>query len=254
MVTAATATGAPAAGRQLVTVHVAGLDVPEAERARLASLLSADELTRARRRRFSRDRDRFIVARARLRTILGAELRRPPASIRFRAEANGKPALDHAAGSGDVAFNLSHAADVVMVAVGRGCRIGADIERVLDDFDTRSLASHCLAASEIAAIEALPEAERRRAFFQCWVRKEAYLKGCGTGIATSLEAIAIEPAADRHGLSRVRDSGRAARWQVYDLPAPSGFTAALALDAPRSVVMRAWITDVKLEGFAHAHI
>jgi phosphopantetheinyl transferase len=252
MVTVAT-TEARAGAQSVVTVHISGLDVPDVERTGLLSLLSADELARAERLRFRRDRDRFIVARARLRAILGAELSLPPESIRFRYEADGKPALDATSaaegGACDLAFNLSHTADVVMVAVGRGCRIGADIEQVLDDFDIRSLAPYCLAASEIAALEALPAHERRRAFFQCWVRKEAYLKGCGTGVAGSLDDIAIEPRAGTDGLSRVRDPGRGATWQVHDLPAPLGFTAALALDAPRSVVVRAWITDIELEGF-----
>jgi 4'-phosphopantetheinyl transferase len=243
---------APAHGRP-VSVHVASTRLTQAAQARAISWLSADERRRAARLRFARDRERFIAARAWLRTILGAELDVPPRVVRFRYEPNGKPALD-AAGTGadgNVAFNLSHAGDVVLVAVGRGCRIGVDVERILDDLDTRSLEPHCLAGEEIAALAALPTVERRRAFFRCWTRKEAYLKGVGTGLAGPLDQVSIVAEGAGGGLV-VHDAARGAPWHVRDLPAPSGYAAALAIDAPRAVLAQTRINDAKLEVPPHA--
>jgi 4'-phosphopantetheinyl transferase len=224
---------------RVVTVHVAGTDLGETARRRALSLLSADEVARAGRLRFARDRDRFIAARAWVRTILCLELDVDPAAVRFRYEPDGKPAVD-AAGDAhrDVAFNVSHAGDVVMLAIGRGCRIGVDVEQIVDDLDTRSLESHCLAGEEIAALAPLSQRDRRRAFFGCWTRKEAYLKGLGTGLAGPLDRVSIVAQAPNAAFV-VRDANRGAPWRVHDLPAPSGYAAALAIDAPRAVVTRA---------------
>ncbi len=49
----------------------------------LAPLLSADERARAERFRFPRDRDRFIVSRGTLRTLLGRYLNTSPDRIQF---------------------------------------------------------------------------------------------------------------------------------------------------------------------------
>jgi 4'-phosphopantetheinyl transferase len=236
-----------------VSVYLTGTRLSQAAHARALSLLCADERQRAGRLRFARDRERFVAARAWLRTILGAELAVTPGALRFRYERDGKPALD-AAGSrvGDgVAFNLSHAGDVVLVAVGRDCRIGVDVERVLEDLDTTSLEPHCLADDEIAALASLPAPERRQAFFRCWTRKEAYLKGIGTGLAGPLDQVSIVARATGEPFV-VRDAERGAPWQVRDLPAPPGYAAALAIDASRAVLARTRINDAMLEVPLHA--
>ena len=80
---------------------------------------------------------------------------------------------------------------------------------------------------ERIALGAVPEAERAAAFAQCWVRKEAYLKGTGEGLSR-------EPDAVRVGLgTRFGDPGPAAGeldgWQIADLDAPPGYAGAIAL-------------------------
>lgn len=238
---------APTAHRDsTVCVFAAALDVPDRERDRLAALLSSDEIARAGRLRFDRDRRRFIVARGVLRTILGEYLGVSPRSIRFRYEPGGKPGLaarrqgtttSHARHS--LTFNLSHAGDLALVAVGWRCRIGVDIEQALLEFDTSDLEQHCLAPSEIATLSVMGTAARRRAFFQCWTRKESYLKGVGTGIAIPLDAIAIEPRSDVGGGLRVVGADSAG-WQVHDLAAPPGYVAAIAVDTSRPVISCSW--------------
>ena len=64
-----------------------------AEVADFRSLLSPDELQRADRFRFDRDRNRFIVSRGTLRTLLGSYLNRPPEELRFDISAYGRPTL-----------------------------------------------------------------------------------------------------------------------------------------------------------------
>ena len=56
-------------------------NVPAKDLATLERLLSKSERQRAGRFRFARDRERFIVARATLRILLGKYLDKPPSAV-----------------------------------------------------------------------------------------------------------------------------------------------------------------------------
>src|SRR6476469_9332667 len=96
----------------------------------LAGLLSADERERAGRFAFEHDRRRYIVARARLRQLLGERLGAAPESLRFVYQAHGKPALARYAGQRDLRFNVSHCGEVAAYAFTEGREVGVDIEEV----------------------------------------------------------------------------------------------------------------------------
>ncbi|MCI0372796.1 MAG: 4'-phosphopantetheinyl transferase, partial [candidate division NC10 bacterium] len=100
-------------------------DLPLLER--LAATLSRDELTRAGRFHFPRDRSRFLAARGFLRRILSAYAGETPGSLRFEYSPEGKPFLPR---HPTLRFNLSHSDDRLLVGVCRGRSIGVDIERV----------------------------------------------------------------------------------------------------------------------------
>src|SRR5690348_5269823 len=88
-------------------VHVwrTQLDLPEAAVASLRSLLSPDERARASRFYSAADRDRFVVGRGALRTILGRYLPGDPSRLDFRVGAYGKPALGEHDRSQPLQFN-----------------------------------------------------------------------------------------------------------------------------------------------------
>src|SRR5437899_2448391 len=94
----------------------ASLDVPPETSARLYATLSPEERTRSGRFQFERDRQRFIVARGVLRNLLGRYLGTEPCQIRFVYNAFGKPDLSAEFGN-RLGFNLSHSADLVLVAI-----------------------------------------------------------------------------------------------------------------------------------------
>ena len=153
----------------------------------LAELLSADETERARRFAFERDRRRYIVARARLRQLLGERLGTAPESLRFVYEPHGKPALARRAGQRDVRFNLSHCGEIAAYAFAEGREVGVDIEEVRELPDADQLALRFFSRRERAAYLRLPRRERPRGFFNCWTRKEAFVKALGVGLSHSLE-------------------------------------------------------------------
>ena len=162
----------------------------------LQALLSEDERQRAIRYRFDRDRLRYTIARGMLRRILAAYLGRPPAELKFGYGERGKPFLQLTeSGSGargrSLEFNLSHSGELALFAVASGRAIGVDVEqeRALEDW--AAIAERFFAAGEQAAIARLPQKERQRAFFDCWARKEAYIKAVGDGLAIPLDGFEV---------------------------------------------------------------
>jgi len=96
----------------------------------------------------------------------------------YRYGKNGKPYLTDY----PLQFNLSHSGDYVFCGVS-GQEIGVDIQKIQGDNGLR-LAKRFFADPERRALEACGDEElRRRMFFRMWVRKEAYGKLTGEGIA-----------------------------------------------------------------------
>src|SRR6185436_3144973 len=94
-------------------VHHATLEVSGEELARCRALLNAEERARADRFHFERHARRFTVARAFLRSTLGAAIGRPPESLEFVFAEYGKPSL----AGGEIEFNLSHSHELAVLAI-----------------------------------------------------------------------------------------------------------------------------------------
>ncbi|MFE4589906.1 4'-phosphopantetheinyl transferase family protein [Streptomyces laurentii] len=179
------------------------------------------------------DRHLYAVAHLALRTILGGLLGERPAGLVFGRDTcpccggpHGRPVL--AVPSPPLHFSLSHTPGRVLVATAP-VPVGADVEGRPAPESVRDLAT-VLHPRERAEVEAEPDPERRAAVFgRIWARKEAYLKGLGTGLGR-------DPGLDDLGGDLdgdpVREPGRhPAGWSVYDLPCGPRHHGALALRA-----------------------
>jgi 4'-phosphopantetheinyl transferase len=208
-----------------VEVWTATLAAEPAELEALGALLSPDERERAARFAFAELRARFVVGRATLRRLLGAELQRPPGSLRFEYGPEGKPALLDA---GDLRFNLAHSGELALYAIARGRAVGVDVERVRELRDADAVARRFFAPAEAEALRELPAERRPLAFFTCWTRKEAYVKARGGGLGLGLDSfqVGVEP---RERACCVSVPG-AGPFAVRDLAAPSGYRAAVAIE------------------------
>lgn len=198
--------------------------------AELGGLLSDDELERAARFVFARDRDRFVAARGQLRRILGAYLGAAPGRLRFAYGAHGKPELGEPA-AGALSFNLSHSGDLALYAVARNGRVGVDVELVRHNLDYASLLHDVCSPRERQELAALPEAAARARFFQAWVCKEAYIKARGEGLAfppAQVEALFAPAAPPALGLP----PGETAPWTLRLLDPGPGYVAAAVVEAP----------------------
>src|SRR5881296_1316011 len=91
-----------------VHVFLLPLDLDDSLIARMLPILSQDERSRAERYRVESDRNRFIAARALLRSILALYLYVEPDQIRFLYNSYGKPELENNRDENPLRFNLSH--------------------------------------------------------------------------------------------------------------------------------------------------
>jgi 4'-phosphopantetheinyl transferase len=193
-----------------------------------SAILSADELDRAARFHFDRHRRRFVCARGALRQILGWYLDVDARELSFAYGPHGKPALSRGARR-RVSFNVSHSDDLALIAVApEDVDIGVDVEAVRSMPDGDDIACRFFAPSEVARLRSLPAALREPAFFQCWTRKEAYLKALGDGLARPLDRFEVTFGPDEPGELRViGDERESARWTLVPLEPEAGFAAAL---------------------------
>jgi 4'-phosphopantetheinyl transferase len=223
---------APAsASLEVGDVHVwrINLDRDQAGVQRLRALLSGDELDRAARFHFEADRRRHIVSHGASRSILGHYLGRPAARIGFKYSDYGKPDLDH---DTDIAFNLAHSGMIALIAVTRGVLVGVDVELVRPDIDLVEIAERYFSPRENRVLRSLPPEQQCQCFFDCWTRKEAYIKALGAGLSIPLDRfdVANAPGEPARLIEDRLDPMMSRRWVIKELPVPEGYVAAAAVE------------------------
>jgi 4'-phosphopantetheinyl transferase len=201
--------------------------------ASMAALLSPDERQRAGRYYRPVDRDRFIAGRGILRKIISAYLALSPGQLRFTYNEYGKPAVSDEQNDRALNFNLSHSAELILYAITRGRGVGIDIEYIREDFATLEIAERFFSKDEVTALKSLPTDQRTMGFFNCWSRKEAFIKAKGMGVSYPLDRFTVslvpgEPPA----LLKVDDEREVARWRMYELKPGDGYVAAMIATAP----------------------
>jgi 4'-phosphopantetheinyl transferase len=198
---------------------------------KLYTVLSADERQRAGLFKFEKLKNRFIVARGALRDILSRYLDCPAGTIALEYESHGKPKLAAAMNQNKICFNLSHAEELALCAVSRECPIGVDVEYVRPLADAEKIAKRFFSPLESAAFCALPDEQKPAAFFNCWTRKEAFIKALGEGLSHPLHRFDVsfldsEPVAL---LNTRPDSQEALKWTLLALAPAENYTGALAV-------------------------
>jgi len=206
-------------------------------------VLSPDEVVRANRFHFEKDRIHFTQCRSALRSVLAGYLAIPAAEIRFEYLASGKPQLAAEQNPRALQFNVSHSANMALIAVGSEHRLGVDIEKIRGDVDTTTLAERFFSVRERAGLQALPDHLRVPGFFACWTRKEAFLKATGEGLSFPLEdfSVTTHPDLDPE-LEEIKGSTHEGKqWFLADLTVVDGFRAAVARErSPHCLETYAW--------------
>ena len=173
------------------------------------------------------------MTRGLLRLLLGRHLPTDARKIVFIHNEHGKPALASPPG---IYFNLSHSGEYAAFALTRLDVVGVDVERIREDMPQRDeIARRYFAASEQAELQAVGERDRSRAFFTLWTRKEAFVKARGDGVCSGLEQFEVALSVPR--LVKIQgDAQAAANWSMAEFPPVPGYSGAVVVHAPASVV------------------
>jgi 4'-phosphopantetheinyl transferase len=127
---------------------------------------------------------------------------------------------------------LSHSNELALCVIAWEREVGIDVEFIRDDVSLFDIAARFFSKKEVAVLRALPVSAQTPAFFNCWTRKEAYLKAIGEGLSYPLNQFEValapnEPAA----LLRVENNPQeVSRWSFRELMCGLDYAATVVVE------------------------
>lgn len=195
-------------------------------------LLNAAEREQEPRFYFARDRRRYLVTRALVRTVLSRYAAIAPEDWVFSANEYGRPEIANPqVRDAGFTFNISHTHSLIVLGVTRQRALGVDVENVVAREAAIDVANRYFAPPEVAALHAAPRQEQQYRFFEYWTFKESYIKARGMGLSLPLDRFSFHYRDDRAvdiAIDPVLgdDPGRWQFWQFQ--PAPEYLVAICA--------------------------
>lgn len=212
--------------------------------ARYRRLLDAEERRQEPRFYFARDRCRYLVTRALVRTVLSRYLPVAAEDWSFSTNAYGRPhiANESAAHSG-LSFNISHTHSLIVLAVSGAGSVGVDVENCVARRAPVDIADHYFAPDEVSALRAIPERLQQYRFYEYWTFKEAYIKARGMGLSLPLDKFSFHFPGDSEVQLAIQPelADDAARWRLSQFRPRPEYLVALCTErmaAPPAVTVR----------------
>jgi len=195
-------------------------------------LLTAAERKQELRFYFERDRRRYLVTRALVRTVLSRYAPVGPRDWTFSANAYGRPEIANVpARDPGLVFNISHTDGLIVLGVGRDRDLGVDVENCQAREVSADIADCYFAPEEVAALKAVAPDRQRYRFFEYWTFKESYIKARGMGLSLPLDKFSFRYPDDGavEILIHPELGDDAARWQFWQFqPTPEHLVAVCA--------------------------
>jgi 4'-phosphopantetheinyl transferase len=213
-----------------VHIWLLSLHMEESSVENLRQILSGDELKRAGKFLFQKDRNHFIACRGLLRNILALYLNIDPGEIKFSYNSYGKPSLYGS--TKKISFNLSNSHGMAIYGLTLNRETGIDIEHIPKDFSWEEIVKNFFSEREITDLYKTPIYMRKKAFFSCWTRKEAYIKARGKGLSIPLDSfdVSLMPG-EKAELLEVRGKREEkCRWFLKEIFIDSDYVAAIAVE------------------------
>lgn len=195
------------------------------------SLLAVDEKARAERFYFERDRDRYIVGRGILRTLLASYLNMEASKIPIAYGPHRKPVLQLSQTDKTLHFNLAHSNEWAAYVFGWDRPVGIDLEHIRPLPDVDDLVQRFFSPRESTLIRSLSGGQKWDSFFQIWTCKEAILKAYGSGLTTPLDQFEIFVGAEGAvtTTSLTEDSAQLANWKIQIFELIPGYKSAISV-------------------------
>jgi 4'-phosphopantetheinyl transferase len=144
----------------------------------------------------------------------------------------GKPALVYPPHGAHVHFNLSHSGELALYAFAYDKRVGIDVEYKRSDVEYEAIARVSFSPNEQAVLRSLPNEVKQEAFYNCWTRKEAYIKALGKGLSHPLDQfdVSLTPGESPALLADRQDPQAPARWSLCALAPEAHYAGALVVE------------------------
>jgi 4'-phosphopantetheinyl transferase len=128
-----------------------------------------------------------------------------------------------------------------LIGVVLSRQLGIDVEKIRADFATEKIAARFFSANEVRNLVSLSPEKRGAAFFSCWTRKEAYIKGRGEGLSYPLNGfdVSLLPGEPAALLASRTDPAEVSRWSLISLEPAPGYAAAVAVEG-RDLELSCW--------------
>ena len=150
--------------------------------------LSSEEIAKADRFKFTKDKTISILARGALRILSGRYLHMSPNTIKFKYGKYGKPDYGLPV---PVKFNVSHSGNFIVIAFVKNSQLGVDIELIRRDFNVLDIAENFFSKMEIKTLHDVDKDDVFKAFYRCWTRKESFIKAKGSGLSFPLASFTV---------------------------------------------------------------
>jgi 4'-phosphopantetheinyl transferase len=196
-------------------------------------LLNPQEKEQQSRFYFARDRLRYLVTRALVRTVLSRYAPIDPKEWVFCTNAYGCPEIANAqAREAFLSFNISHTNSLIVLGVTKHRALGVDVENFQAREVSMDIADRFFAPVEVKALSGVPPHQQQYRFFEYWTFKESYIKARGMGLSLPLDKFsfhyphdqAVEIAID----PELADD--AARWQFWQFRPRSEYLVAICAE------------------------
>jgi 4'-phosphopantetheinyl transferase len=212
-------------------------------------LLTDDERVQMARFYFERDRLRYQVTRALVRTTLSRYTPIPAAQWRFTTNEYGRPTIAerHGYDACTLNFNVSHTHSLITLAVSREAAVGVDVENVTLRAAPIDLADRFLSRDEIAELRTLEPDRQQYRFFEYWTLKESYIKARGMGLSIPLDKFTFSYPSDTtvvlHTDADLDDAPH--RWTFWQIQPDPDYLLALCLEQRSAAVPRLVLQPVQ---------
>ena len=168
-----------------------------------------------------------------LRSIIGNYyLGIEPRLLEFCYGSHGKPFLQERFEGRRFQFNQADSNGLALYVFTKDRKVGIDLEYMRIIPEAQQIVAGTFSEYEIKAFNALPDKEKQKAFFNCWTRKEAFIKAIGKGLYYPLDKfdVSVTPNEPASIISINGNLDEASRWSLVDIETQPNFSAALAFE------------------------
>lgn len=181
----------------------------------------------------AKDRQRYLVTRVLVRITLSRYASISPEQWVFATNAHGKPYITNCAALNKaISFNITHADNLIILAVTHALALGVDTENSKSRKIPLDIAESYLASGEVADLRALSIELQQQRFFEYWTLKEAYIKARGIGLSIALNQFSFHfPYKHRIELIiKAEQNDVPARWRFWQCRLENDYLMAVCVE------------------------